>query len=55
MDYLNAKLAIEQIVASYHRAQAVMQFKRSREHDIRKTVKQQDNRMLDDVAVAYIA
>ena len=48
--YINSKLVTDRRFANYHRAEAIMQFKHSREYPIWKAVKDQDNQMLDDIA-----
>jgi hypothetical protein len=49
-EYLNKKLNIDQTAANYQRAQAIMQFKYSREYQIHQRIKDHENEMLDNIA-----
>lgn len=48
--YLNAELATKQKLANYDRAWAIMLFKHGRKKEIRKSIKDQEDKILDNMA-----
>lgn len=47
--YLNAELATKQKLANYDRAWAIMLFKHGRKKEIQKSIKDQENKIIDNM------